>query len=141
MINRCFKALLFSLTISLVSPLSLADEALSRTLNPTVSVTGNMTTDKFSQLMQQGFKSVIVNRPDQESGNKVSVHELREIAEANRVGVIYQPVTSGKITQIDVQEFASYYNDLPKPILMVCKSGNRSASLYQQAKDQGLLDE
>ncbi len=28
-----------------------------------------MNAAKFSQLMRQGFKSVIVNRPDQEMGN------------------------------------------------------------------------
>ena len=141
MTNHCFKALLLCLFISSTSPLVIAQDHLSQILTPTVSVSGDMTTDKFSQLMTQGFKSVIVNRPDQEAGNKVSVHQLREIAEAKRIGVIYQPVTSGKIRQIDIQEFAQYYNELPKPILMVCKSGNRSTSLYNQAKTQGLLHE
>ncbi|ALH95143.1 beta-lactamase hydrolase domain-containing protein [Acinetobacter equi] len=140
MTEFCFKALIFSVIISF-SGTVIAEDSLSKSLAPSLSVTGDMTTDKFSKLMQQGFKSVIVNRPDQESGNKVSVNALREIAEANQVGVIYQPVTSGKINQIDINEFAEYYNDLPKPILMVCKSGTRSASLYHQAKEQGLLDE
>ena len=49
-----------------------------------VSVAGQMNTAKFSQLMRQGFKSVIVNRPDQEIGNVVNVSELRNIAENPR---------------------------------------------------------
>lgn len=40
-------------------------------LNTQVSVAGQMNAAKFSQLMRQGFKSVIVNRPDQEMGNAV----------------------------------------------------------------------
>lgn len=141
MTNKGFKALLLSLSLSLLSSIAIAQDSLSQALTPTVSVSGDMTTDKFSQLMMQGFKSVIVNRPDQELGNKVSVNQLRDIAEAKKIGVIYQPVVSGKINQTDIQEFAQYYNELAKPILMVCKSGSRSASLYYQAKNQGLLHE
>lgn len=100
-----------------------------------------MTPEKFKILLQDGFKSVIVNRPDQEAGNTVKVNQLRDIAEKSRVSVIYQPVSSGAISQADVQEFAKYYNELPKPILMVCRSGSRSAALFNQAKNQGLLHE
>lgn len=100
-----------------------------------------MTTNKFQQLIQQGFKSVIVNRPDQEQGNQVKVGQLRSIAEKSQVSVIYQPVNSGQISQANIEEFARYYNELPKPILMVCRSGTRSATLFNQAKSQGLIHE
>lgn len=114
---------------------------LSRSLSPNISVTGNMDQKKFATLLQQGFKSVIVNRPDDENGNQVRVHQLRNISEKSQISVIYQPIQSGKITTTDVQEFAKYYNELPKPILMICRSGTRSSSLYLQAKTLGLLDE
>ena len=48
-----------------------------------------MTANKFETLMRQGFRSVIVNRPDQEQGNLVSVNQLRNIAEQDHVSVIY----------------------------------------------------
>lgn len=118
-----------------------AAQDLSRALTSTVSVTGQMTLDKFEQLIQQGFKSVIVNRPDQESGNTVTVSQLRSIAEKSQVSVIYQPVVSGQLSQANIEEFARYYNELPKPILMVCRSGTRSAALFKQAKSQGLIHE
>lgn len=114
---------------------------LSRSLSPNISVTGSMDQKKFATLLQQGFKSVIVNRPDDENGNQVRVHQLRNISEKSQISVIYQPIQSGKITTTDVQEFAKYYNELPKPILMICRSGTRSSSLYLQAKTLGLLDE
>lgn len=116
-------------------------EILSKALNPQVSVTGQMTTDKFKVLMKEGFKSVIVNRPDQENGNLTSANELREIAEQAHISLIYQPVISGQITDADAEEFAKYYNSLPKPILLVCKSGSRSTVLFNQAKSLGLLNE
>lgn len=121
--------------------LCVAASDFSRALNANLSVSGQMTPEKFKTLLQDGFKSVIVNRPDQEAGNTVKVNQLRDIAEKSRVSVIYQPVSSGVISQADVQEFAKYYNELPKPILMVCRSGSRSAALFNQAKNQGLLHE
>ncbi len=127
--------------ILICSSISLSYANNTQMLTNKVSVAGQMNAAKFSQLMRQGFKSVIVNRPDQEIGNVVNVSELRNIAEKSQVSVIYQPVSSGKISQTDILEFAKYYNELPKPILMICRSGSRSSALFHQAKFQGLLHE
>ncbi|WP_159138798.1 MULTISPECIES: beta-lactamase hydrolase domain-containing protein [unclassified Acinetobacter] len=135
-----WKGVVLVTCFSCITPVFAAQE-LSRALTSTVSVTGQMTTNKFQQLMQQGFKSVIVNRPDQEQGNQVKVGQLRSIAEKSQVSVIYQPIMSGQISQANIEEFARSYNELPKPILMVCRSGTRSATLFNQAKSQGLIHE
>lgn len=141
MTKRVLLTLLYCLCLTCSADLFAQNDILSKTLNAQVSVAGQMTTDKFQQLIKDGFKSVIVNRPDQEQGNTVSVTQLRQIAEQSQVSVIYQPILSGKISQTDVIEFAKYYNELPKPILMVCRSGSRSSILFNQAKSQGLLNE
>ena len=141
MTKRVLLTLLYCLCLTCSADLFAQNDILSKTLNAQVSVAGQMTTDKFQQLIQAGFKSVIVNRPDQEQGNTVSVAQLRQIAEQSQVSVIYQPILSGKISQTDVIEFTKYYNELPKPILMVCHSGSRSSILFNQAKSQGLLNE
>ena len=141
MTKRVLLTLLYCLCLTCSADLFAQNDILSKTLNAQVSVAGQMTTDKFQQLLKAGFKSVIVNRPDQEQGNTVSVAQLRQIAEQSEVSVIYQPILSGKISQTDVTEFAKYYNELPKPILMVCRSGSHSSILFNQAKSQGLLNE
>ena len=141
MTKRVLLTLLYCLCLTCSADLFAQNDILSKTLNAQVSVAGQMTTDKFQQLIKDGFKSVIVNRPDQEQGNTVSVAQLRQIAEQSQVSVIYQPILSGKISQTDVTEFAKYYNELTKPILMVCRSGSRSSILFNQAKSQGLLNE
>ena len=141
MTKRVLSTLLYCFCLTCSADLFAQNDILSKTLNAQVSVAGQMTTDKFQQLIKDGFKSVIVNRPDQEQGNTVSVAQLRQIAEQSQVSVIYQPILSGKISQTDVTEFAKYYNELPKPILMVCRSGSRSSILFNQAKSQGLLNE
>ena len=141
MTKRVLLTLLYCLCLTCSADLFAQNDILSKILNAQVSVAGQMTTDKFQQLIKDGFKSVIVNRPDQEQGNTVSVAQLRQIAEQSQVSVIYQPILSGKISQTDVTEFAKYYNELPKPILMVCRSGSHSSILFNQAKSQGLLNE
>ena len=140
MTKSFWKGVVLATCFSCITPVFAAND-LSRALTSTVSVTGQMTTSKFQQLIQQGFKSVIVNRPDQETGNSVTVSQLRSIAEKSQVSVIYQPVVSGQLSQANIEEFARYYNELPKPILMVCRSGTRSATLFNQAKSQGLIHE
>lgn len=140
MTKSFWKGVVLATCFSCITPVFAAND-LSRALTSTVSVTGQMTTSKFQQLIQQGFKSVIVNRPDQETGNSVTVSQLRSIAEKSQVIVIYQPVVSGQLSQANIEEFARYYNELPKPILMVCRSGTRSVALFNQAKSQGLLHE
>ena len=141
MTKRVLLTLLYCLCLTCSADLFAQNDILSKILNAQVSVAGQMTTDKFQQLIKAGFKSVIVNRPDQEQGNTISVTQLRQIAEQSQTSVIYQPILSGKISQTDVIEFAKYYNELPKPILMVCRSGSRSSILFNQAKSQGLLNE
>jgi len=140
MTKSFWKGVVLATCFSCITPVFAAND-LSRALTSTVSVTGQMTTSKFQQLIQQGFKSVIVNRPDQETGNSVTVSQLRFIAEKSQVSVIYQPVVSGQLSQANIEEFARYYNELPKPILMVCRSGTRSAALFNQARSQGLIHE
>lgn len=140
MIKSFWKGVVLATYFSCITPVFAAND-LSRALTSTVSVTGQMTPSKFQQLIQQGFKSVIVNRPDQETGNSVTVSQLRSIAEKSQVNVIYQPVMNGQLSQANIEEFARYYNELPKPILMVCRSGTRSAALFNQAKSQGLIHE
>lgn len=114
MTKRVLSTLLYCLCLTCSADLFAQNDILSKTLNAQVSVAGQMTTDKFQQLIKNGFKSVIVNRPDQEQGNPVSVAQLRQIAEQSQVSVIYQPILSGKISQTEVTEFAKYYNELPQ---------------------------
>ena len=130
------------LCLSLLGTIPVFANAVESTaLTAQVSVSGQMTDEKFNRLLSQGFKSVIVNRPDDEIGNLITAHQLRIIAEKSQVSLVYQPVISGQIRQQDVTEFVKYYNSLPKPILMICKSGSRSTALFNQAKSAGLLHE
>ena len=143
MTKQLLASVITTLCLSLTSPsfAQLQLSPLSKNISPDLSIAMQMNQEKFTQLMQQGFKSVIVQRPDQALGNLMTVNELRTIAERVHVSVIYQPIPIGKISATDVVEFAKYYNELPKPILIICQSAPRSQALFDQAKSQGLLHE
>ena len=141
MTKRFMAACLFGSSLIFNTALFAQKAPNPQVLNENLTVSGQLDSKTFRLLLQQGFKSVIVNRPDQEQGNTISVSQLRSIAEQAHVSVIYQPIETAQVSQTDIIEFAKYYNELPKPILMICKSGQRSSKLFNEAHQQGLLHE
>ena len=49
--------------------------------------------------------------------------------------------SSSIFKELSKEELLIYFNELPKPVLMFCRSGNRSNNLYQLAKQMDLLDD
>jgi uncharacterized protein (TIGR01244 family) len=83
---------------------------------------------------QQGFKSVINNRPDFEGGPDQPTSATIEAA-ARAAGLQYAhlPVAPAVQTPEQIAEFAALLAALPKPILAFCRSGARSGKLYRAA--------
>jgi uncharacterized protein (TIGR01244 family) len=99
---------------------------------------GQIDSSHLAQIAQQGYKSVINNRPDGEGGpNQPSNASIQ--AEAERLGLtyVYLPVIPGAFTQAEVQEMARLLKTLPGPILAFCRSGARSTNLYHLALQLG----
>ncbi|MCH4246741.1 TIGR01244 family sulfur transferase [Acinetobacter populi] len=107
-----------------------------------VGFAGQISPEQIPQVVEKGFKSVINNRPDLEGGTEQPTSaQIEEAARKAGLDYVYQPVVSGQITELDVRTFANHFNELPKPILMFCRTGNRSNNLYQLAKQMDLLDD
>jgi uncharacterized protein (TIGR01244 family) len=99
---------------------------------------GQIDSSHLAQIVQQGYKSVINNRPDGEGGpNQPSNASIQ--AEAEKLGLtyVYLPVIPGAFTQAEVQEMARLLKTLPGPILAFCRSGARSTNLYHLALQLG----
>jgi protein tyrosine phosphatase (PTP) superfamily phosphohydrolase (DUF442 family) len=92
-------------------------------------------------LIYKNFKSAIANRFDQKQGDLVSINQLLNITEQAQVTIIYQLITSVQVSATDTIEFSKYYNQLPKPILMIWGSRTCSALLFNEANKLGLLNE
>ena len=111
-------------------------------MSENVGFAGQISPEQVVQVAEKGFKSIINNRPDMEGGpEQPTSAQIENAARVADVDYVYQPVVAGQITELDVRAFANHFNELPKPILMFCRSGNRSNNLYQLAKQMNLLDD
>lgn len=111
-------------------------------MSENVGFAGQIAPEQVSQIVAQGFKSIINNRPDMEGGpEQPTSAQIEDAARQAGLDYVHQPVVAGQITELDVRTFANHYNELPKPLLMFCRTGNRSNNLYQLAKQMDLLDD
>lgn len=92
----------------------------------------------LADIVQQGYKSVINNRPDGEGGPEQPTNAAIQ-AQAEKLGLhyAYLPVIPGAITPAQAQEMARLLKTMPGPILAFCRSGARSTNLYQLALQVG----
>lgn len=111
-------------------------------MSEAVGFAGQIGPEHIDQVVEKGFKSIINNRPDFEAGEtQPTSAQIEDAARQAGLDYVFQPIIAGQITELDVRSFANHYNSLPKPILMFCRTGNRSNNLYQIAKQMDLLDD
>ena len=95
---------------------------------------GQIEVSQLAEIMQQGYKSVINNRPDGEGGpSQPKNADIQTVAQKLGLSYAYLPVVSGSLTQEQVIEMSRLLKTLPSPILAFCRSGARSTNLYQLA--------
>ncbi len=105
-----------------------------RAVAPDVCVAPQLTPAAMAEAARAGFRSVVNNRPDFEHGPDQPTNATIEAA-ARAAGLEYRflPVAGGFQTAEQIAAFAQLLAELPRPILVFCRSGNRSANLYMQA--------
>ncbi|CAM4013143.1 TIGR01244 family sulfur transferase [Psychrobacter arenosus] len=106
-----------------------------------VSFAGQITPEQVQAIADDGFKTIINNRPDGEEANQPINADIE--AAAATAGITYKEITfaGNALTQQRVEEFADFFNQAEQPILMFCRTGNRSNGLYETAKQMDLLDD
>lgn len=100
-------------------------------ITPDFAVAPQLAPTDYVALAQQGFKTVINNRPDGEGGAaQPTSPEMQRAAEAAGLYYVHLPVVSGAITPDQVQAMHAVLVAAPKPALAFCRSGARSAQLF-----------
>ena len=99
-------------------------------LSPFISVSPQLTPNDIGVAASRGFKSIICNRPDQESQDQPSTTDLKEAAERLGLNWYYQPVVSGKITDANIADFTAIMDKAQGPVLAFCRTGTRSSTLW-----------
>lgn len=88
----------------------------------------------MAEAARLGFRSVVNNRPDFEHGLDQPTSAQIEAA-AHAAGLEYRhlPVSGAHQTLNDAAAMAQLLAELPRPLLLFCRSGARSTRLFQLA--------
>jgi len=94
-------------------------------LNDNFSVSPQVWLADFAELARQGFKSIINNRPDDETADQPSSEAIREAASVAGLEYRHVPVIPGKLAPADVADF------------IAARSGKRAATLWALSESNG----
>jgi len=103
-------------------------------LSSQVSVTGQISADDVAAIAEQGFRSIVNNRPDNESARQPTSDDIENAAK--ELGLAYEhiPVVSGAMTEQNLDDFMAACERLEGPILMFCRSGARCTMLWELSR-------
>ena len=106
----------------------------ARPVAPDVCVAPQLTPESMAEAAAAGFKSVVNNRPDFEHGpNQPTSAAIEAAARAAGLEYRFLPVDSGYQSPEEIAAFARMLDELPRPLLVFCRSGARSTRLFLAA--------
>ena len=94
------------------------------------SVSGQLTIEDLKTLEQQGVKTLICNRPDNEEAAQQSFDGIDKAASQLGMEVIFLPVIFDTMRDADVNAFEQAWDSSSKPVHAYCRSGTRSLILW-----------
>lgn len=100
-----------------------------------VCVAPQLEPSAMAEAARLGFRAVVNNRPDFEGGPEQPTSAAIEAA-AQAAGLAYRhlPVSGVYQTPEEAAEMARLLAELPRPVLLFCRSGARSAKLFDLAQ-------
>ena len=91
-------------------------------------------------IAEEGYRSILCNRPDGEEYGQPDYDAIAEAARAEGLEVRSVPIVSGMVTQEALEDFVQALEKLPKPVLAYCRSGTRCTMLWSIAQ-HGVMDD
>ena len=103
-------------------------------LSPDVCVAPQLDPAAMAWAVQNGFTSIINNRPDFEGGpTQPTSAQIEAAAKAAGLSYAFLPVNGAYQSPEEIARFAELLKELPHPILAFCRTGTRSGKLYHAA--------
>jgi sulfide:quinone oxidoreductase len=99
-------------------------------ISPFLSVSPQIYPAHIERIADQGFKTIINNRPDKETDDQPMADELAAEAEKHGMEFINIPVVPGQITTLNIADLATTLSRVQGPVLAYCRSGMRSTTLW-----------
>ena len=109
-------------------------EAQWKVLTDDFAVAGQLHPEQVSAIAAAGFSAIICNRPDGEAPDEPQFDAISAAAKQAGLEVRYIPVSNQVgLTPENIEQTRVAMAELPGPILAYCRSGARSAKLYEVA--------
>ena len=105
-------------------------------LSDKYAVAGQITPADVVEIATMGFTTVICNRPDGEDAGQPGADEIRAACESHGLEFHLLPIVSPGIDPATVVDFIALYRSASRRVLGYCRSGTRSAMLWQIAAHQ-----
>ncbi len=102
-----------------------------RHLHPDYAVAPQVLPADVARLKEQGFATLVCNRPDGEGGDQPAFADIAAEAHKHGMQAVHLPVVPGKVTPADCDAFAAVYAAAAKPVLGFCRTGMRAESLWK----------
>ena len=100
-------------------------------LTPDICAAPQLTPEAMAEAATLGFKSVVNNRPDFEHGpDQPTSAAIQAAAQAAGLEYRHLPVAGGYQSPEEIAAFAQLLQELPRPLLVFCRSGARSTRLF-----------
>ncbi|WP_349363474.1 MAG: TIGR01244 family sulfur transferase [Roseitalea porphyridii] len=111
------------------------DETQWKAVTDDFAVMGQLQPEDIDALAAAGFGAIICNRPDGEAPDEPQFDAIGEAARNAGLQARYIPVSNQVgLTPENVADMKAALAELPKPVLAYCRSGARSAKLYEAAQ-------
>lgn len=94
------------------------------------AVAAQPTPQDLTILAEQGYKTIINNRPDNEAQNQPKAEDMRTAAAKHGLDYIHIPVTLNTISKSDIDAFRDALQKSPGPAIAHCGSGKRAYLLW-----------
>jgi len=107
-----------------------------RTLDPSISVFGQIEPEDVAAARGQGFTTIVNNRPDDEQPGQPTGAEIEAAAKAAGLDYVAIPVDHSGFADWQVAAMADALETAKGPVLAFCRSGTRSTFLWALARNR-----
>ena len=105
-----------------------------RTLDDTISVFGQIEPEDVAAAKEQGFTTIVNNRPDDEQPGQPAGAAIEAAARDAGLGYVAIPIDHSGFSEWQVAAMADALQKADGPVLAFCRSGTRSTYLWALAR-------
>lgn len=105
-----------------------------RYVTPDFSVAGQLAPDDVRRAAEEGYKTIVVNRPEGEEPGQPKVADIKALAEAAGLEFRSIPFSGLPPSPAIVAETAAMLDEAKGPVLAYCRTGRRSITAWGLAQ-------